>query len=102
MALSVTIHGPVIPLPYLKGAKILTAEIVPNAYATGGIAVTPSAFGLTRVDDMVVAHVNTAAALYAFRYNQQAGTLVAEVGGAQVANAADLSTLKVTMWVRGC
>ena len=102
MALTVTVNGPVIPLPYTKGAKILDVTIVPNAYATGGIAVTPSAFGLNQVDDMYPVRCNTAAALYAWRYDSEAGTLVGETAGAQVADEADLAALEVGFWIRGC
>lgn len=76
--------------------KVMTLDVTfDTSYVTGGMPIAPASFGMKFFFGLEVIAHNTAAALYFFNYDSQAGTLVALTGGAQVANATNLSTLTV-------
>lgn len=76
--------------------KVMTMDVTfDSSYPTGGEVISAASFGFKILFGLAVLGQNTAAALYTFNYDSQAGTLVALVGGSQVANTTDLSALTV-------
>lgn len=68
-----------------------------NSYPTGGYALTPQAFGLTTFDFVLPAPRNG----YVVEYNPTTGKLLLWNNLTEVANATNVSTIKVRLLAMG-